>query len=55
MLRILRGPTARITRPYIHAFARSRPLTYLTMPVPFTKLRDEAELAVLSVLRGCYL
>lgn len=23
--------------------------------LPFTKLRDEAELAVLSVLRGCYL
>lgn len=30
-------------------------LTRNSMPVPFTSYKSEAELAVLAVLRGCYL
>lgn len=34
---------------------RPQSFGYSTMPVPFTKYKAEAELAVQAVLRGCYL
>jgi hypothetical protein len=46
---------ARSFTPSLSPSPRFRLRLYTTMPVPFNKLRDEAELAILSVLRGCYL
>lgn len=56
MLRIVRTSPLRLPARILSS-SISRPgfRSHYTMPVPFTKLRDEAELAILSVLRGCYL